>query len=57
MSFMNGSWTYTLLHAFTGGNQGAGPYDGMVMDPNGNLWGTASEGGEHSYGMVYEITP
>ncbi len=54
---MNGSWTYTLLHAFTGGNQGAGPYDGMVMDPNGNLWGTASEGGEHSYGMVYEITP
>jgi uncharacterized repeat protein (TIGR03803 family) len=29
----------------------------MVMDTGGNLWGTASGGGEHNYGMVYEITP
>jgi len=57
LSFSNGSWTYTLLHAFTGGNEGASPYDGMVMDANGNLWGTTSLGGVHKYGMVYEITP
>jgi uncharacterized repeat protein (TIGR03803 family) len=29
----------------------------MVMDANGNLFGTASGGGTHNYGMVYEITP
>ncbi|MGA7463035.1 MAG: choice-of-anchor tandem repeat GloVer-containing protein [Candidatus Korobacteraceae bacterium] len=57
MSLVDGSWTYTLLHAFTGGDQGDTPYDGMVMDANGNLWGTSSEGGTHNYGIVYEITP
>ena len=57
MSFEDGSWTYTLLHTFSGGEQGGTPYDGMVMDANGNLWGTASGGGAHNYGMVYEITP
>jgi len=57
MSYVDGSWTYTLLHAFTGGMQGDTPIDGMVMDANGNLWGTASEGGEYGYGLVYEITP
>ncbi len=57
MSFRNGSWTYTQLHAFTGGNEGAEPYDGMVMDADGNLWGTTAEGGAHNYGMVYELTP
>ena len=57
MSLTDGSWTYTLLHTFSSGDQGAAPYDGMVMDANGNLWGTASIGGSHSYGLVYEITP
>ncbi len=57
MSLVDGSWTYNLLHLFSGGNQGAAPYEGMVMHANGNLWGTASIGGAHNYGMVYEITP
>ena len=57
MSFVDGSWTYTLLHTFSGGEQGGTPYDGMVMDTDGNLWGTASGGGTHNYGMVYEIIP
>ncbi len=54
---VDGSWTYTTIHQFSGGNQGASPYEGVVMDANGNLWGTASAGGAHNYGMVYEITP
>jgi uncharacterized repeat protein (TIGR03803 family) len=57
MSLVDGSWTYTVLHEFSGGYQGSSPYEGMVMDANGNLWGTASGGGAHNYGMVYEITP
>ena len=54
---VEGSWTYTMIHQFSGGNQGASPYEGVVMDADGNLWGTASAGGAHNYGMVYEITP
>lgn len=57
LSLVDGSWTSALLHAFTGGMQGDSPYEGMVVDANGNLWGTSSGGGEHNYGMVYEITP
>ena len=54
---VDGSGTYTLLHSFTGRSEGASPYEGVVMDANGNLWGTASAGGVHNHGLVYEITP
>ncbi|MGC2112003.1 MAG: choice-of-anchor tandem repeat GloVer-containing protein [Candidatus Korobacteraceae bacterium] len=57
MSFVDGSWTYSSLHEFTGGNQGTVPYGGMAVDANGNLWGTASGGGAYNLGLVYEITP
>jgi uncharacterized repeat protein (TIGR03803 family) len=57
LALVDGSWTYTTIHQFSGGNQGSSPYEGVVMDTNGNLWGTASAGGAHNYGMVYEITP
>ena len=57
MSLVAGAWTYTALHEFSGGDQGSSPYEGMVMDANGNLWGTASGGGDYNRGLVYEITP
>ena len=57
MTLVDGSWTYTALHTFTGEDQGASPYEGMVMDANSNLYGTASGGGAHGYGLVYQITP
>jgi uncharacterized repeat protein (TIGR03803 family) len=56
-----GGWTYTSLHNFTGGSDGAHPYSSVSIDPNGNLFGTASAGGEGCYsqgcGVVWEITP
>jgi len=56
-----GGWTYTLLHNFAGGSDGAHPYSSVSIDPNGNLFGTASAGGEGCYsqgcGVVWEITP
>jgi uncharacterized repeat protein (TIGR03803 family) len=36
---------FTVLHAFTGGRDGAGPYGGLVMDSAGNLYGSAHTGG------------
>ena len=52
-----GSWTYTSLHDFTGGSDGANPISNVVFDANGNLYGTALNGGAHGYGVVWEITP
>ena len=52
-----GTWVYTLLHEFTGGTDGGLPYDGVILDRNGNLYGTASMGGARGQGTVFEITP
>ncbi len=53
----NGGWTYTDLHDFTDGADGAYPYSSIVLDSNGNLYGTAAGGGTYTYGVVWEITP
>jgi uncharacterized repeat protein (TIGR03803 family) len=53
----NGDWTYTSLHDFTNGNDGAYPYSNLVFDANGNIFGTASTGGANGRGIVFEITP
>ena len=41
----------------TGGSDGAAPYSNLVMDANGNLYGTASGGGAHHLGVIFQITP
>src|SRR5271166_4865258 len=42
--------TFQVLHNFTGGQDGAAPLDGLTIDRNGNLYGTASAGGHQGYG-------
>jgi len=42
--------TFQVLHNFTGGRDGANPLDGVTIDRNGNLYGTASAGGNQVYG-------
>jgi len=61
----NGSWTYTSLHDFTQGSDGANPFGGVTFDANGNLIGTTLYGGNTTNqncraagcGVVWEITP
>jgi hypothetical protein len=58
----NGSWTYTDLYDFTGGDDGATPAGSLVLDGNGNLYGTTVRGGSSTNcfegcGVVFEITP
>jgi uncharacterized repeat protein (TIGR03803 family) len=48
--------TETTLHAFTNGSDGGAPAAGLISDSNGNLYGTAFEGGASGYGTVYKLT-
>lgn len=38
-------WKYTLLHAFTGGDDGSSPSGSFVVDNSGNIYGTTQQGG------------
>jgi uncharacterized repeat protein (TIGR03803 family) len=52
----NGKWIYQVLHRFIGAD-GWVPEASMIIDDQGNLYGTASGGGAYGYGVVFEITP
>ncbi len=54
---VNGGWVYTDLHDFTGGDDGEFPFSNVVIDAQGNLYGTASAGGTNFAGVVWKITP
>ena len=47
--------TLTVLHAFTGGNDGGNPFAGLTADAAGNLYGTTVNGGERFAGTVYRL--
>ena len=44
--------TFQVLHNFAGGSDGANPLDGLTIDRNGNLYGTASAGGNQVSGCI-----
>ncbi len=51
-----------VIHAFTGTPDGRVPLGGLVADADGNLYGTADEGGSCGYstagcGIIFELSP
>ena len=44
------------LYSFTGGNDGADPYAGLVQTGDGNLYGTTEYGGTNDNGVVFRVT-
>jgi len=52
------AWTFTLLHAF-GSQSGDGirPFGTLILDKEGNLYGTTYAGGANAEGAVFKVTP
>jgi len=61
----HGKWKRLVLHRFSGGKDGANPSGRLILDADGNLYGTAESGGavenqngcDFGCGTVYELMP
>ena len=51
-----GTWDYTLLYTFTGGEDGLYSFSNLVLN-QGKLYGTTKYGGTKNKGVVFEVTP
>lgn len=47
----------TVLYSFTGGDDGRNPRGGVIMDADGNLYGTTEAGGTGFAGTVFKLKP
>ncbi len=56
LTLSGGSYSYTSLHDFTAGIDGAQPRSNVVFDAAGNMYGTASAGGT-AEGVAWQIMP
>jgi len=54
---LNPSGKLTVLHSFQGTKDGELLLAGLVRDPKGNLYGTASAGGASGDGTVFKLSP
>jgi len=60
----SGSWAEKILWSFGNGTDGIYPEGGLVLDKQGNLYGTTIDGGAYGragkglgYGTVFEVSP
>ena len=52
-----GGWTETVIYGFTGGTDGGEPFDGVILDNEGNLYGTNAVNETACGGTVFELSP
>ena len=46
---------YTVLYSFTGDSDGCYPWQGLVRDKAGDLYGTTSSCGSSGYGTIFQV--
>ena len=51
------TWTQSVIHAFTGGEDGSGPGSRVAVDVHGNLYGMTPTGGSNGVGTIYAMHP
>ena len=56
LAYTANAQTFSVLHKFTGGSDGAYPQAGLTIGPGGALYGTAQGGGAHGNGTVFRLT-
>jgi uncharacterized repeat protein (TIGR03803 family) len=49
--------TFHLLYQFKSGRDGSSPYSSLIVDADGNLYGTTEIDGAYSYGTVFKVSP
>lgn len=54
---MEAQSTFKLLHGFIGGDDGANPTSGVILAPNGYLYGVTLDGGAYNSGTVFAVSP
>ena len=63
LKYLNSGWVLTPLYRFQGGSDGSEPLAGVVVGPDGSLYGTTAEGGGGTCsdgagcGTVYKVRP
>ena len=58
LSPVNNTWQETVLHSFNSdGTDGIYPTGQLVIDAQGNLYGTTQNGGPYNQGTVFQLTP
>jgi uncharacterized repeat protein (TIGR03803 family) len=55
LSNTGATWTQTVIHAFTGGDDGSGPGARVTVDGAGNIYGMTPTGGAYGLGTIYKI--
>ena len=52
------NWKQSAIHSFDlAAGEGGNPYEGVIMDAAGNLYGGTSSGGADDHGAVYRLSP
>ena len=53
----DGSYTHNVIYTFLGPPTDGGAPQGLILDSNGNLFGTTQDGGAFNSGTVFELVP
>jgi uncharacterized repeat protein (TIGR03803 family) len=51
------AWTFSVLYKFSGGAGGYGPGDGVILDKDGNLYGSTRFDYPSQKSLIFKLTP
>lgn len=57
LTHSSAGWTQSVIHTFTGGEDGSGPGTGLTLGENGTLFGMTPTGGAYGQGVVFRLSP
>jgi uncharacterized repeat protein (TIGR03803 family) len=57
LTHSGGVWTQTVIHTFTGGDDGSGPGTGLTLGRYGTLYGMTPTGGANGQGVIFLLRP